>query len=177
MLFLQRLPPSVPAALSLLSENTPLDQLVTAADRYLDASAVAAGPLGVAAVTASAPPSPAAAATVPAVTTHAQEVVLTAMQGLVASLTAAVSRLESTVSSQEHRAPRHSSPRRGIECNCGHRNSSGQRRRARAGRARSQSRGQHQREDQDGLCYYHARFGEDAHRCRPFCTWQGNALA
>ena len=178
MLFLQRLPPSVRAALSLLSEDTPLDQLATAADRYLDASAVAAGPLGVAAVTASAPPSPAAAAAaaaVPAVATSAQEGVLTAMQGMIASLTAAVSRLESAVTSQDHRAPRHGSPRRGSECTCGHRDSSGQGR-ARAGRSRFQSRGQH-RETQDGLCYYHARFGEDAHRCRPPCTWQGNALA
>ena len=179
MLFLQRLPPPVRAALSLLAEETPLDQLATAADRYLDASAAAAsGPLGIAAVAVngSAPPAASAAAALPTALHPAHEGVLTAMQGVIASLTSAVSRLETAVSDRERPPSRHGSPRR-PECSCGHRSDSpAQRWPARAARTRSQSRGR-RREDQDGLCYYHSRFGEDAHRCRPPCSWQGNALA
>lgn len=29
----------------------------------------------------------------------------------------------------------------------------------------------------DGLCYYHSSYGERANKCRPPCTWQGNAVA
>jgi len=29
----------------------------------------------------------------------------------------------------------------------------------------------------DGLCYYHHRFGDKAHKCRPPCTWTGNGAA
>jgi hypothetical protein len=28
-----------------------------------------------------------------------------------------------------------------------------------------------------GLCFYHRRFAEKAHRCEPPCTWAGNAPA
>ena len=27
-----------------------------------------------------------------------------------------------------------------------------------------------------GLCFYHARFGAEAHRCSPPCTWSGNEV-
>jgi hypothetical protein len=29
----------------------------------------------------------------------------------------------------------------------------------------------------DGLCFYHANFAEKAHKCKPGCTWSGNAPA
>jgi hypothetical protein len=29
----------------------------------------------------------------------------------------------------------------------------------------------------ENLCYYHATYAEKAHKCRPPCTWQGNAIA
>ena len=168
MLFLQRLPPPVRAALSLLAEQTPLDQLATAADRYLDASVAATG-MGIAAVTASEP--------APAVLPTPQDSMVSMMQSMGASLTAAVGRMEAALTDRERPVPRHSSPQRNSNCGCGHRcEGQTQRRLGSRGRARSQSRGRGQQDD-NGLCYYHARFGEEAHRCRPPCTWQGNATA
>ena len=170
MLFLQRLPTPVRAALTLMTEDTPLDQLASAADRYLEASATASGGLGVAAVTISEPVQ--AAAAPPSVPAYS-DAGLSVMQGMLASLTAAVGRMESALTRRDQE--RHSSPRRVTECSCGLRQgSSPQQQSGRASRPRSQSRNRRQ---QDGLCYYHARFGEDAHRCRPPCSWQGNATA
>ena len=30
------------------------------------------------------------------------------------------------------------------------------------------------RRSEDGLCYYHNKFGKKAHKCEAGCTWQGN---
>lgn len=167
MLFLQRLPPPVRAALSLLAEQTPLDQLATAADRYLDAT----GTMGISVVSTAGP-------ALPVAPTHPvpPDNMVTMMQGMVASLTAAVSRMEAALTDKERPASRPSSPHRSSTCSCGHRcGGPAQSRPGNRNRTRSQSRG---RDNQDqGLCYYHARFGEDAHRCRPPCSWQGNATA
>jgi hypothetical protein len=50
------------------------------------------------------------------------------------------------------------------------------------GRRRSKSPGRGKRRQTPGggageLCYYHATYAERAHKCRPPCTWSGNAPA
>ena len=152
-LFLQRLPQSARAALSLLPEDTPLDQLATAADRFLASSTAS-----ISAVDASASAmAPYATAAPPADGTIA------ALCSMVASLTAAVSRLETGFRAREQEPD--------------------DRRARRAWRPRSRSRlGRHQRErqqhQQDTLCYYHYRFGSDAHNCESPCSWRsGNETA
>ena len=152
-LFLQRLPQSARAALSLLPEDTPLDQLAMAADRFLASSTAS-----ISAVDASASAmAPYATAAPPADGTMA------ALCSMVASLTAAVSRLETGFRAREQEPD--------------------DRRARRAWRPRSRSRsGRHQRErqqhQQDTLCYYHYRFGSDAHNSESPCSWRsGNETA
>jgi len=48
----------------------------------------------------------------------------------------------------------------------------GDRRRSPAGQRRRDST-----PHPDGLCYYHAKYADRAHKCRPPCTWSGNELA
>lgn len=43
-------------------------------------------------------------------------------------------------------------------------------------RRRSPSRNRRQPHP-DGLCFFHGRFGDKAHKCEPPCTWAGNAMA
>ncbi len=33
------------------------------------------------------------------------------------------------------------------------------------------------RSGRNGLCFFHIKFGEKAHRCEPPCNWEGNNLA
>jgi hypothetical protein len=53
----------------------------------------------------------------------------------------------------------------------------GRRRSKSPGRAGGSRRKQTPGPGTDGLCYYHSNFADRAHRCRPPCTWQGNAVA
>lgn len=160
-LFLQRLPPAATAALSVLPEDETLDQLAAAADRFIEAS----GSGVLAAVQSTDQPIPPA---------PREDGAVAALQGVVASLVAAVQRLEATSddrarqrSSSRDSAPSPSRPAR---------------------RLRSRSRGrplqqQLQRQEspqQDNLCFYHRRFGAAARRCAAPCSWSvptGNGSA
>ena len=170
-LFLQRLPHVVRAALALLPENQPLDDLAQAADRFLEASGPSSGLVAAAAV------EPRPAPTVQ----HVQG--LEVMQGMIASLTTAVGRLETALTTRDQAGARPSSPYRGRDCSCSsNRYRDSQRSQHRSwsrGRQRSQSRGRRQEQDdaEQKLCYYHRRFGSDAHQCRSPCTWSGNGWA
>ena len=147
-LFLQRLPQSARAALSLLAEDTPLDQLAMAADRFMASSSPAViSALGTSAAPAAGPPATAAVG-------PADGGTIAALCTMVASLTASVNRLEARSRDREPDA--------------GHAR--------RAWRPRSRSRpARQQRERQqpqpDTLCFYHYRFGADAHNCEPPCSW------
>ncbi len=52
-----------------------------------------------------------------------------------------------------------------------------QRDRRRRGAAPAAARAAPSTSPSDGLCYYHASYAENAHRCRPPCSWQGNGQA
>ena len=194
-LFLQRLPPTVRAALALLSEDKSLDDMAQAADRFLEASGLS--PWLMAAVTGhpqpgqgqllqtaqpSHPPQHGQPLQPPQLVAQPRQSApqsipgMDVLQGMMAALTSTVGRLETALaSSQERGGSRHSSPRRSRECSC---NCQAQQGRSRDGRRqRSQSRGRPQQQEHAGLCFYHARFGADAHRCRSPCTWRGNEQA
>ena len=164
-LFLQRLPPTTRAALALLPEDTGIDDLASAADRFQEAS----GGATVSAV--SAPASGAAAACVPttgAVTPCSSAGAATAcgcgnsgMAAAVSALTAAVARIEAAF----------------------HHTSAGARRRSRSRPRRPAPSGSGSAQpppaadsdtSRDGYCWYHRKFGAEAHRCSPPCSWAGN---
>jgi len=45
------------------------------------------------------------------------------------------------------------------------------------GRRRSPSKSRRYEPGPDGLCFFHHRFGDKAHKCRPPCSWTGNGAA
>lgn len=164
-LFFQRLPQSARAALSLLSEATPLGELAEAADRFMEASlptvtvaAVAAAPLGP-------PPSnqvPLLPTQVSGTAGDSAPDLTSAIQGLVAvinRLDCTNRRLEEAVFDRPRR-PRSATPGRGA-------------------RASSTSRTRRSGPSDSGYCWYHRRFGAEAHKCVEPCSWSasGNAQA
>ena len=164
-LFMQQLPQAARAALSLLAEDTPLEQLATAADRFMAASssaiiaavgASASGP-PVSAATVAGPPTSAAGSLAPAAAGPDDAGTLATLCSMVASLTAAVSRLEA---GDRDREP-----------------GPGNSQRARRPRSRSRPARQPQQQQQSQqhqaahLCYYHYRFGAAARNCQPPCSW------
>ena len=156
-LYKQRLPQSARAALSLLSDDTPLAELARAADRFMEANA-AAGPSLQNQVPVCAVQQPQAAAAAAAPSQSA----LDQLTASVAALTAAVGQMRTDMEEQLHQ------DRRG---------------RSYRGRSSSRSSGFNQRSpsrgrQQNGLCFYHFRFGAEARKCTSPCTWRsGNDLA
>lgn len=159
-LYKQRLPHSVRAALSLLSDNTPLAELASAADRFMEANAAAPSSSAYSSVCAIQQPSAAAA---PAATPApaASPSALDQLTASVAALTAAVSQMQTDIQGMQH--PQHRSHSRGRSAS----------RSAQGNTQRSPSRSR--------LCYYHWRFGSAARKCAEPCSWQqqqpGNDLA
>ena len=147
-LFLQRLPQTTRAALALLPEATALDDLAAAADRFQEASR---GAVVAAAVPAAVP----APSTEPACKCRSTDADLAAA---VAALTATVARLETGFGRRPARDRRRSQSR-----------PRGGRDRSRPGTPGTTE----ERQTSSGeLCWYHQRFGADAHRCRQPCAWQ-----
>ena len=174
-LFLQRLPHVVRAALALLPENHPLDDLALAADRFVEASEPS---LDLVASTSATPSSMAPLSGVtapPAVGARDAPVpgMVDLMQGMVAAITSAVGRLETALGERSRTPSRQASPRRRSDrdCNCGRSRNSSPRRQSAAGRSSTPSR------QGEPVCWYHRTFGEDAHQCRPPCSWTGNDSA
>ncbi|KAF0307740.1 hypothetical protein FJT64_020914 [Amphibalanus amphitrite] len=145
-LFLQRLPQTTRAALALLPESTGIDDLASAADRFQEASQ------GAVVAAAVAPPA--------SHSCNCQQSAGTDLTAAVAALTATVARMEASYKSLRADARRRSRSRPA-------------RRPATpgTGTARADTR---QPPATDGLCWYHERFGADAHQCRQPCSWQGN---
>ena len=162
-LFLQRLPPTTRAALALLPEDSGIEDLASAADRFQEASgsaavaAVCAPTAGVAAAGATlAPPAGAVAAAGPPATCGCGN---TGMAAAVTALTAAVARIEAVFQRGGT-----DTPRRG-------------RSRSRPRRPAPPSAGSAQpttAATDEGYCWYHQKYGAEAHRCRPPCSWSGN---
>ena len=169
-LFLQRLPPTTRAALALLPEDTGIDDLASAADRFQEASggaavtavctptagvAAACGPPAGPGVTLAPPASAVAAAGPPAACGCGNS----GMAAAVTALTAAVARIEAVFQRGGADAPR-----RG-------------RSRSRPRRPAPASSGSSQPASvtpDEGYCWYHQKYGAEAHRCRPPCSWSGN---
>ena len=145
-LFLQRLPQSVRAALALLPADSPLDKLADAADRYLEVS----GPdPRIAAVSSTLPPPTATAAQshITAAPASGLEVVVASLVAKMERLEASNRRLENAVIRGRSRSRRRPTPRPGTP----------PRQNGPASAA--------------PLCWYHERFGADARRCTPPCSW------
>ena len=168
-LFLQRLPPAVRAALSVLPEEQPIAELASAADRVMEAST---GPAAhVDSVVTSAPTATSTAATV-------------SQPDIIAALTASVQRLESKIQRQDKR--QRDERRRYERQHADQRREGRQRGRPRSPRTpRALSRqqrpaslsGSETDQSDSGFCYYHDRFGADAYRCSPPCNWSVNHRA
>ena len=141
-LFLQRLPQSARAALSLLPEATPLGELAEAADRFLEASRSS----GAVSAVAAEPAAPAGTGATAAAGTPDLAAALMSLTAVISRLDASHRRLEETVYGG----------------------------RARPGRSRRQSRSPSVSRDgrAQGYCWYHRRFGAEAHKCVSPCTWQ-----
>ena len=177
-LYKQRLPQPARAALSLLPEATPLADLASAADRFLEASAAApsqpsypaasqpvyavqsaaaAGPsaLPLLSQPAYAPPS------APTTTAQPSQSALDQLTASVAALTAAVGQMRSDMEGMRQEHMRSRSRGRSVT------------RQGRQQQQRSPSRSR--------FCYYHQRFGAAARKCAEPCSWQqqqpGNDLA
>ena len=152
-LFQQRLPQPVRAALALLPATSSLDTLAEAADRYLEAS----GPDPRIAAVVSAPPPPAAmpAAIVPL--PPAATAPSSGLDGVVASLVAKMERLEA-------------SNRRLEDALIRGRSQSRRRQTPRPSRPPSPGR-QASSPSPARLCWYHQRYGNNARRCTPPCSW------
>ena len=151
-LFLQRLPQGITATLSLLPENTALDELASSADRIMEASRPAIYPAAVSAIQ----PTPLLPAPAPAA--PAADLLAT-----VASLTATVSELQMEVRSlRQGRTHDRSS-----SCNRCRSQSRGRQRWSRHDSSPSRPR--------DDLCYYHRRFGAQAKKCQSPCSWMAQA--
>ena len=158
-LFLQPLPQSARAALSLLAESTPLGDLSEAADRFLEASRPTGAVTAVAEVTA---PAPAVRAIAEGTTGLAA-----AIQGLTAMicrLETSNRRLEEAVYDRRSRSP---TPRRESRASSASR---------REPRTSSSSR---TRRDRPDYSWYHRRFGARAHKYTEPCNWSqgGNGTA
>ena len=148
-LFLQRLPQPVRAALALLPADSSLDRLAEAADRYLEAS----GPDPRIAAVAYVPPPPAAMP--PAVPPPATEAAPSpGLDAVVASLVAKIERLEDSNRRLEEAVVRGRSQSRRRPL-----------RRPPTPKRRSNS------PSPARMCWYHDRFGSDARRCTPPCSW------
>ena len=158
-LFLQRLPQVATAALSLLPETTPLQDLASSADRFLEASRPATGYQGQPSLSAiSLPPPP------PLL--HAPAPAQPDLVATVATLTASISELQTEIRSMRQQRSEERPQRQQTPCY----------------RCRSQSRGRqsHRRRSQSPMqvCYYHRRFGSQAQKCHAPCSWKsGNESA
>ena len=159
-LFLQRLPQATRAALALLPEDSSIENLASAADRFQDAS----GGATVSAVAASSSAN-ATCASVPA-TSPCCNAGCDPRADINSDLVAAVSALTTAVAQ--------------IQANMQNRGS-GARRRSRS-RPRQPARSDSSAAqalpptaddmDRDGYCWYHRKFGAEAHRCSPPCSWR-----
>ena len=157
-LFLQRLPQVATAALSLLPETTPLEDLASSADRFLEASRPASSYVPAAASLSSLaqPPLPVPPAPAP---------VQADLAVTVATLTASIDELQMEIRSmRQQRTEERPQPQQVCY------------------RCRSQSRGrQARRSDRSPSasrsCYYHQRFGSQAKKCQAPCSWAGNESA
>ena len=147
-LFLQRLPRAATAALSLLPEDTSLSQLATAAHRYLEAT----GSHELAAMQLTGSTASATAGDVPT------------LHSTVASLTAAVQRLEMALGDRSRAASR---DRDGGAVSDRYRRRS----RSRGRRQQPQQLQQPQQQQQKQLCFFHRRFGAAARKCAEPCSW------
>ena len=159
-LFLQRLPHTTRAALALLAEDTKLEDLASAADRFHNASHVAT--VAVASAPTTAPvsrPADTACCCQPGSTAPTANSELTAA---VSSLTATVARLEASFQrlNREDQRERRSRSR--------------PRRQATPGATGTRQPQTPGADSDHGYCWYHQRWGADAHQCRQPCTWQGN---
>ena len=144
-LFLQRLPQTTRAALALLPEDDSLDKLAKAADRFQEAS-------GGATVSAVAAPPPTAVC-------ECRSDSNSDLVAAVSALTTAVAQIQATFqhSGSGARPRSRSRPRRPA------RSGSAGPAQARPPPADDPSR--------DGYCWYHRKFGAEAHRCSPPCSW------
>lgn len=156
-LFLQRLPQPVRAALALLPADSSLDKLAEAADRYLEAS----GPDPRIAAVVSTPPPP--VATPAPAASSATAAPSSGIDVVVASLVAKMERLEASNRRLEDALVR---------------GRSHSRRRQTPRSSRPPTPGPWARSPSPvtaasrRLCWYHQRFGSDARRCTPPCSWQ-----
>ncbi|XP_043246468.1 uncharacterized protein LOC122394010 [Amphibalanus amphitrite] len=169
-LFFQRLPPTIRSALALMPEDTGNEDLASAADRFQEASggaavtAVCTPTAGVAAACGPpagprvmlAPPASAVAATGPPAACGCGN---SGMAAAVTALTAAVARIEAVFQRGGAGAP----PRG--------RSRSRPRRPAPASSGGSQPASVSSAE---GYCWYHQKYGAEAHHCRPPCSWAEN---
>ena len=152
-LYKQRLPQSVRAALSLLSEDTPLADLASAADRFLEANAAAPAPAasGPVFTVQHSPPAP-------------SQTAMDQLNASVAALTAAVGQMRTAIDGMRQQEQQRRFRSRGG-----------------AGRAPSSSRLRSPSRNHGlSLCYYHQRFGAAAWNCAEPCSWsqqQGNGQA
>ena len=147
-LFLQRLPHTTRAALALLPESTDVDALASAADRFHEASH------GATVAAALAPPADDAA---PACACR-QETPNSELIAAVSALTAAVSRIEASFQ------------RSNVESR--HRSKSRSRRPTPSSSRRARKPPAIDDDDDAGYCWYHRKFGAEAQRCNPPCSWQ-----
>ena len=175
-LFLQRLPQSATAALALLPEDTSLNQLAAAADRFLEAS----GPGVLASLTpAAAPPPPP-----PPSSASAGPGDISSLREAVESLTAQVHRLQADIDDRSRADRRNDSfhrHRRGFRSQSRPWRQQQQQHQAAAPphQRRPSPPSQQQTEDRPpDVCFYHRRFGAAARRCNPPCSWRsGNDTA
>ena len=182
-LYKQRLPQPARAALSLLPEDTPLANLASAADRFLEASAAAPSqpaypaasqpvysvqqPPAQTSQSACVPPPSQPVYAVqqpPAAAAQPSQSALDQLTASVAALTAAVGQMRSDMDGMRMEQRRFRSRGRSS-----HRHGNQQ-----TPRSPSRPRG-------GSFCYYHQRFGAAARKCAEPCSWQqqqpGNDLA
>ena len=159
-LFLQRLPQATRAALALLAEDTSLENLASAADRFQDAS-------GGATVSAVAAPSSAIAtcASVPAANPccnagcDSRTDINSDLVAAVSALTTAVAQIQATMQNRGSGARQRSRSR--------------PRQPARSDSSATQPVPPTPEDvDRDRYCWYHRKFGAEAHRCSPPCAWR-----
>ncbi|KAF0309635.1 hypothetical protein FJT64_019269 [Amphibalanus amphitrite] len=140
-LFLNRLSPVTRAAVAILPDDARLEDVATAADRFLQAQRdTEKSPL----------------ATLSAASAPAQEAegtaTLASLQTTIAALTASVTRLDASLQARPREGAAAASPPP-----------------FRRNRSRSRSRNE--------VCFYHAKFGAAARKCKPPCSFSGNSQA
>ena len=150
MLFRQRLPQSTRAAISLLPDSTPLDDLAAAADRFLEESRPSQGSIST--VSASVEPSSASGRTA------SREPEEPSMVAAIASLTAMVIRLEASHKRLEERVSRPRSRSASATRGRFHRSSS--------------SHSRYRDESLSRYCWCHETFGARARKCSEPCAWE-----